>query len=480
MSITHGPMIGHVTGQTAKVWIRGDKPAEVPPPQLLFGAVHLWKAGAYLGTRFCALRDYYDFTGVVVFDGLSPSTEYEVQCETILAPAANAPPVDRLIVAPAPPVPAQPANGRFATAPPPDEARLRFVFGSCRYLFWDNAFHRDSAKGDKAFRSIGELHARKPLDFVLFVGDQIYADPLNVVQSAKTPQKFNEVYHETFGQPYFRQVTSSLPGYMILDDHEIKDNWSKDQIAEGKGGLFQVAMGAYASYQHLRNPDTPKGQLWYTFDWGAFPVFVMDTRTQRVKNPIGGEQKTILGREQLNSFLDWLHANRKAPAKIVVSSVPFVPDTKRLVDKWAEFAEERSIVLEFIRVEKIKGVAFLSGDVHNSSFSSMFCHQDGSFGLTSLVSSPFYWPYKHEQASDFYRDRTFEYMEWADKSRRTRDRIEYRYEGQGFVGDESFVLVELDANAKSVGRAQILPRKVAFDAAGEPVGHPDWPTPFLF
>ena len=55
---------------------------------------------------------------------------------------------------------------------------------------------------------------------------------------------------------------------MMMDDHEIRNDWSRDQILE-YGGLYNAAMQAYESYQHLHNPDTRKGTFWYSFDVGA-------------------------------------------------------------------------------------------------------------------------------------------------------------------------------------------------------------------
>ena len=77
----------------------------------------------------------------------------------------------------------------------------------------------------------------------------------------------------------------------------------------------------------------------------------------------------------------------------------------------------------------------------------MSCYEDASFGLTSFVSTLFYWPYPHESSSDFFGGRTIEFMRRADSGRRVRDRIEYRYEVEGFIGYESFALVSVDLDA---------------------------------
>lgn len=478
MAITLGPWIGHTTTSSVKIAMRGEEGPRHDRGHFCYGAVDVLDMnGDPVQSMYCHLKDYYDFTGHVVIEGLDPGTSYRVRCDTVFHEDDTAPPVQQ-------PVPGPVASdkkartGRFRTAPDPDQQTgLRFVLGSCRYLFWDvGLFHSDAAKGDKAFKSIRALHDQDAIDFTLMVGDQCYADPLNVVKRASTREEFYARYRKTFDQPHFQDLLSRVPNYMVLDDHEIRNDWSKDKLDDGEGldGVFEAAMNAYFSYQHLKNPSTPRGQYWYTFDHGRFPFFVMDTRTQRIVKPQYGQQKTILGREQLNALLEWLHQNRRAPMKFLATSVPFFPDTKKGTDKWAEFELERSTVLEFLRVERIRNVVFLSGDVHNTSFSSMGCHQDRNFRTTSLVASPFYWPYPHSSGSDFFQSRTIEYMEWSDKARRTRDRIEYRYEGVGFVPDESFAVVEIDLDEK--GRAKGTAK--AFGRKGAP--HPDFPSAYGF
>jgi alkaline phosphatase D len=473
MAITLRPIIGHTTDTTVKIWLRGEAGINHDKKEYCYGVVDIYEDSTIVASKFCYLKDYYDFTGVVRFDGLKPKTLYTVQCDTRYYIDDKAPIIDTLVAGPLA-TGANAVSSKFKTSGTSTDGKINFVFGSCRYLYWDNFLHSDAEKGDKTFRSILSIHDESPLDLVLMIGDQVYADPLNILHSYETVEELFTAYRKSFNLPNISKLMSQVPTYMVLDDHEIKNNWSKDQIRNGNQGTYVQAMRAYTSYQHLHNPDTPDGQYWYAFQQGVFPFFVMDTRTQRIVEGSSIEPKSMLGREQLNSFLDWLHENRKAPMKFVISSVPFFPDPKKGEgDKWAGFPEERSIILEFIRLEKIRNVVILSGDVHNTSFARMKCYQDLSFGLTSLVSSPFYWPYPHESSSDFYGGRTIEYMQWADSGRRVRDRIEYRYEGEGFIGDESFALVSVDLEAgNKPGRAKIFDRKGS--------SFPEYPNEFIF
>lgn len=467
MSDILGPIIGHTTDTTAKIWMRGKEEGPRDKPAC-YGAIEIYDAGGQLvQSRYCRLLAHHDYTGCVTIDGLSPATKYTVhigvECmavddEPSLGQALN----DSIITD------ADPHKPSFSTASPPDSTVLRFVFGSCRYIFWPG----NASKGDKTFRSILKRHENNPLDLLIMVGDQIYADPLNFVDQSNEVEEFWEKYRKYFGQPHIRSLMGQVSTYMIMDDHEIRNDWSKDQMGKYKG-LHQAAMQSYHSYQHLHNPDTDMGQFWYSFQVGAFPFFALDTRTTRVKHPTGGIQKTLLGVRQYNALIDWLFQNKDAPKLFVMSSVPFFPDNRSDEDKWSEYDEERGRVLEFIRTEGISGVTFLSGDVHNTNFARMGCMQDPAFEVISLVSSPFYWPYPHEDESGFFTNRMLEYFQWKTANRREMDFVQYRYEAEGFIGDENFVEVEIDLDASPpVSTATVYSRK------GDVIKK--YPNPFIF
>jgi len=133
---------------------------------------------------------------------------------------------------------------------------LNFILGSCRYpgvlgkiKEADEIFGplRKEADGD------GAAGPARPVDFVLMVGDQIYADLLSrfiPIGLADTFEEFQERYLEAFGSRNMRRLLRNVPTYIVLDDHEIEDNWTQDRIAtQEKRRLFNLAIGAYMSYQ---------------------------------------------------------------------------------------------------------------------------------------------------------------------------------------------------------------------------------------
>ena len=90
------------------------------------------------------------------------------------------------------------------------------------------------------------------------VGDQIYADKMNraiPLGRADSPSEFHERYVTAFGSPNMRHLLRTVPTYMILDDHEIEDNWVQGRIKDhDKRNLFQTAISAYLSYQWIHSP----------------------------------------------------------------------------------------------------------------------------------------------------------------------------------------------------------------------------------
>ncbi|NBF12570.1 alkaline phosphatase D family protein [Pseudomonas sp. Fl4BN1] len=326
-----------------------------------------------------------------------------------------------------------------ASAPAADPSQpLSFLLGSCRYpgLPWQR---KDS---DAIFGPM--LNTQGDVQFVLMVGDQIYADEFNryvPIGRADSYKEFEERYHTAFGSPNISRLLARKPTYMILDDHEIEDNWTQDRIGKSsKRTLFNWAMGAYMSYQWSHGPRfedsyvhgrTMTGndvylkhqavnQLFYDFSCANYPFFVLDTRTQRFLDDVPGAltDNHLLGRpslhpsepSQLDRLCAWLvhmQKDRGNMPKFIVSSSVFVPngvDTagegerydrrKNESDAWSAFPSTRSTVLETIGRNGVQNVVFLSGDIHCSNISQLE-FSNGVQGIVAyaVTSSAFYWPF---------------------------------------------------------------------------------------
>ena len=254
-------------------------------------------------------------------------------------------------------------------------------------------------RGDKTFRSIlRKIENGTNIDQIIMMGDQIYADDLNVFNPDKTVEQFYQRYRDAFTQPYIRKLMSQIPTYMMLDDHEIEDNWPSKASNKDWKTLFPNAIHAFQTYQLSHSPNipvrrrrlvgTPK-HLWYSYTDGCCDVFVTDSRTERLLSCNG--ESEIISKQQMRALKRWLN-DGSSRVKIVVTSVPFVPDSAagESRDKWSGFQKQRKELLEHIEGNQIHRVVFFSGDIH-ASISLQLISPSG-LRVSSIVSSPFFWP----------------------------------------------------------------------------------------
>ena len=448
-----GPIVGHTTSTSCRLWVQAGDPNDqgitLSENRRTIGIITILdrqKQPVYSAenTAYFRLHREFDRTGTynIGIDPttgggppfeLKPNTKYTVRLGTLTLDDAypnetnvsdeellkRLPPatvwVDDLIN-----LPEKMSEASFRTFPGNGNG-LSFMFGSCHYpgLFWKKKL------SGRIFKSMIDQisktrFGRKP-QLSLMVGDQVYADMLNrhvPVGLADTFAEFQSRYHEAFSTPNLRTLMNQLPTYMILDDHEIEDNWTQDRISSSRSKrvLFNLAMGAYMSYQWSHGPRNYEGRVFYSFSVGDYPFFVLDQRTQRFKDDDAGlEDNHLLGRPsqdpknepgQLEYLLDWLRRLKNDPRpKFIVSPCVFVPNPvvtargdkqKEKSDSWPAFPATRRRILSTILEHNIQNVVFLSGDIHCSNVAEI--RFDGNsearkIKAFSIVSSAFYWPF---------------------------------------------------------------------------------------
>ena len=391
----------------------------------------------------------------------------------------------------------------FKTAPAPDAERsnLAFLLGSCRYpgLLW-KAKHADKIFGPMLEEALGR-NGRTTIDMALMVGDQIYADKLNrkvKIGLADTFEEFQERYHTAFGSRRMRKLLRKVATYMILDDHEIEDNWTQDRIQRAESrDLFNLAINAYMSYQWLHGPRNYGRRLFYNFERGGYPFFVLDTRTQRYMDDFACEldDNHMLGRptlaleepSQLDHLLHWLGAQDKHVPKFIVTSSVFVPNPmgarigrkgtpeqlvkwKEASDSWPAFPSTRKAILKYIIDRKLQNVIFLSGDIHCANVAKL--HFKGSAEAESLkafsvTSSAFYWPFPFAdgEPSSFVHDSTI--PDQADTFEIDEDGLKLDYEAFNFTQEDNFCRIDID---KANHRMTVVP----YDDEGDQIETGGW------
>ncbi|WP_168014662.1 alkaline phosphatase D family protein [Halomonas salinarum] len=540
-----GPIIGHTAHDRCRIWIRGhatrdegvDLGSEMRTLGLLAvvdkrGRPLIDEASGEPWAYYFRLHREFDRTGTFVLGQasslgghngpgpfpLEPDTDYRVRLATLTVDdplpdaaslsdadlAERLPPLASMVPLLKELDPAD-CEACFRTFPDPAAGpadELSFLIGSCRYpgLLW---------KVKEADRIFGPMAAhfqrqggRKAARFTLMMGDQIYADKLNRHLPLGRADTFDEMqsrYHEAFGAPNMRRLLSQSPVYMILDDHEIEDNWSQDRLRDNLH-LFNIAIGAYMSYQWSHGPRSFGRRLYYRFECAGYPFFVVDTRTQRYRQRSGLDDNHLLGRPtidsahpgQLDRLRDWLSEQQRehgnVPKFLVVSSV-FAPspiderlgdefhdaperqifeanlEQRERSDSWPAYPATRRAILEHIFDEGIQNVVFLSGDVHCANIARLrFQAGQGDSDLCAydITSSALYWPFPFADGdpNGFVHDSTAP-GQFDGFPLPGRDAVVH-YRTWGFSQEDNFCRLEIDKTRHRL-RVRVL------DAEGQTV-----------
>lgn len=409
---TVGPIVGYTTPDATRIWLRGELHRSGDGYRRAFGAVRIRAVGArsWSAPVFTKLQPHFDMTGICALTGLTPLTAHEYQAGWFFS--------DKELTDCGPQMAldwSAAGTGSVRTAAPPGETARRYAVGSCRYLmrlFGGTLFDE---RGDKTFRTILEHHesADGRLDGLVMLGDQIYADDLAALGADRSVDDYLSRYRMVFGQPHLRRLMSRVPNYMILDDHEIENDWPKHATSRDRQTIYPAAIHAYQIYQASHSPlfalsderrvDGVPDRLWYSFRDGCCDWFVMDTRTER--RYYGGPDKDrMLNDRQMSALLAWL-GDGSGQVKVIASAIPLFPDVvKEADDKWAGFRAQRAEILAHIFAKKVPKVVVLSGDLHCSFVAELTSPKHKGQKLVQVVSSSFFWPYPHMRRRELRMD----------------------------------------------------------------------------
>ena len=242
--------------------------------------------------------------------------------------------------------------------------KLSFASGSCVTLGFP---YNGSHLRIPGFDLLAEYLKKHSLQFLLFLGDFIYADiPYSIGTS---PENYWRKYRQTMASNSFKKVYQQLPVYHMYDDHEISNNYAG--LDDLNRSPYREAMMAYKAYNELGNPDPiNQGHHYYSFNYGDIAFFTFDTRAHRSNNADeDGPEKTILGDSQKIAFLEWLNeVNNTATFKFISSSVPLTQLWKGVdghLDTWGGFKTERKWLLDILQY--VPNVIVLTGDRHEAA-----------------------------------------------------------------------------------------------------------------
>ena len=271
-----------------------------------------------------------------------------------------------------------------------DDGSTSFVFGSCQY----SAGLVDRHLAYRSYRRLAERIEDKEVNpqFAILTGDQVYVDPTaGIVDPRIAYDKYDLPYRRLFENRYVRKVFRSLPAYMMLDDHEIGDNWQPlpGGVSAEQRDDFRKGLRSFFKYQRGINISGDFGvndlhRRWYRFvhstsNGNKAPFFISDTRTERKSRDLESifcDASTIMSDTQFSELTDWLDEN-KGGLQFVVSPSILLPRKKpkygkpggKLAiqsDSWDGYPVSLDRVLGHLAEKKINDVVFLSGDEHLS------------------------------------------------------------------------------------------------------------------
>ncbi len=342
-------IVGHTTHNSCRIWVRAH-------PRYPVAFVRLFGAGVDR-EQSRLLEERHFFTRVFEFRQLDAATEYE--CSVTFGETEGAPADERVEFGH--------ITGRLRTFPAPGaDEPLVFLFGSCN-LHSLGLIQRPGP----AYRRLAKIAAAEDAAFMLHCGDQIYYD---VPEASKSPSidEYREKYLDAWGDSRpTRRFLTRLPHYMILDDHEMVDNFANDMNASRYGStpdlIRDASLRVYREFVHMRNPQVFGDQgLYFHFSHGRYRFFVLDTRTERYARK-ESECRCIVSPTQMGHLKRWLRKYRDE-VKFVVTPVPFVGEVRNNNDKWngRPFRAQREEVMRFLLDNDIGGLTFLTGDMHCS------------------------------------------------------------------------------------------------------------------
>jgi alkaline phosphatase D len=360
-NIVSGPMLGQVELRTATIWL------QVSPDVSSISLVY-WKEAE--PTKYIQ-RNYdgslgKEFNPVQIeIGGLDFNTSYRYQF--ILNGIKSE------------------ATGSFHTKdlwqwrkPAPD---FSFLTGSCAY-FNEPVYDRPGKPygGDSV---IFESMARDTAAFTLWLGDNWYTREADLLSGWGLWYRASR----DRAQPVLKNLLRTMPQYAIWDDHDFGPDNSGTSY-----GLKDVSREIFMKY--WCNPfygEDHKG-IYSQISYSDVDLFLTDDRYWRsadeFPDSVNGKpnsDKHFLGKKQLSWLEDALVQSLATFKIIVVGSQTLNPMSTD--EGFYNYSYEFHQLMDFLSVNKMKGIIFLTGDRHHSEIIKR--ERPGDYDLYDITVSPF-------------------------------------------------------------------------------------------
>ncbi len=366
--IKSGPMVGHVHMMEARLWL------QATPPGGTIQIVYWDTVGVGFNRALAEKRKltkrslqyetsvHNDFIAQIVLGRLEPGTTYAY---TVLL---NGKPVKFSY----PLLFKTQKLWQWRTEPPD----FTVAMGSCTFIN-DAPYDRPNKPYGSNYEIFESIRAKQP-DLMLWLGDNFYYREADWY--SETGLRYRAAH--TRATPEMQALLAAAQHYAIWDDHDFGPNDSDRTYI-----LKETAREVFADY--WANPtygmDGKEG-ITTMFQYGDVDFFLMDNRWFRTPNRCKAcPDKQYFGRKQLDWLIESLAAS-SAPFKIVASGGMILTNFKGHENFIHLATEERDYLLKRIDEEKIKGVVFVTGDVHYSVLSKM--QTPSGITLLDMTTSP--------------------------------------------------------------------------------------------
>jgi len=313
-----GPMVGHVSSDSARLWYRpGDKPGRYDL------VIRNGATGDVVQKLEAAAVPEKDHCIHWLASSLKPSTKYRY---AIMHDGRTVVEGDDL---------------HFQTAPSPGApTTVRLAFGSCAKM--------------KPIKLWSDIEAAQVNGLVL-LGDTPYIDSTNLATARARHREFLSI------APLAKLIRhTSLWG--TWDDHDFGANDSRGTL-KGKENTRRALVEYRANEQDGHDDQG----IYSKFSYGPVDVWLLDTRwfSSTEPSPVDSSKPTLLGKRQW----EWLLASlsqSKAPFKLIACGMIWDDKENRESDDWGTYPYEREALFRYIGEKKISGVVLVGGDIHCS------------------------------------------------------------------------------------------------------------------
>ncbi|MES2531115.1 MAG: alpha/beta fold hydrolase, partial [Pseudomonadota bacterium] len=233
--------------------------------------------------------------------------------------------------------------------------------------------------------------------FLVLAGDQVYVDATAGLFDARgLDDQFRVPYESFLGARGPRAVLGRLPAYMLMDDHEIVDNWEADPAGaslrkpSSNDALRQRGVAEFRKYQRRWDfPSADTDALFSRAELDGLAFFFADSRLERAPRLVADALRAdIMGEPQARAIDAWLAQPSRGGPRFFVSSAMVLPrllDSRSMgravgfrSDAWDGYPVALHRLLAGVFERGTSDVVFLSGDAHLGNVTRIVLTRDDS------------------------------------------------------------------------------------------------------